>query len=160
MSYARYWEGTTMVKNMHSKWADACGQVCCSPRRSTLGRALLATSVPYVASRSPQVLNFDRCLSSKCDLADEPFCCHIVRLFSQAPPSPQLASAHAAFSRRIHVTCVARALRDFVACCLQPRVHPGAVLRLALGSMPAHPPAHAFTRPPRPPAHFALRLCS
>mmetsp|Transcript_35050 Transcript_35050/g.96812 ORF Transcript_35050/g.96812 Transcript_35050/m.96812 type:complete len:297 (-) Transcript_35050:951-1841(-) len=55
MSYSRYWEGTTMVKNMHSKWADACGQV----------------------------LNFDRCASPKCDLTDDPFCCHIVRLFSQ-----------------------------------------------------------------------------
>ena len=44
-----------MVKNMHSKWADACGQVIC----------------------------FDRSLTGECDLTSDPFCCHIVRLFSQ-----------------------------------------------------------------------------
>jgi len=55
MSYNRYWEGVTMVKNMHSKWADACGQV----------------------------IAFDRSKSSECDLTTDPFCCHIVRLFSQ-----------------------------------------------------------------------------
>ena len=55
ISYNRYWEGVTMVKNMHSKWSDACGQV----------------------------VSFDRALSSECDLSSDPFCCHIVRLFSQ-----------------------------------------------------------------------------
>ena len=54
-SYARYWEGVTMVKNMHSKWADACGQI----------------------------IAFDRSLSTECNLTGDPFCCHIVRLFSQ-----------------------------------------------------------------------------
>ena len=44
-----------MVKNMHSKWADACGQV----------------------------ISFDRSRSSECDLTSDPFCCHVVRLFSQ-----------------------------------------------------------------------------
>ena len=55
MSYARYWEGVTMVKNMHSKWADACGQI----------------------------IAFDRALSTEINLTSDPFCCHIVRLFSQ-----------------------------------------------------------------------------
>ena len=55
ISYNRYWEGVTMVKNMHSKWADACGQV----------------------------ISFDRSRSSQCDLTSDPFCCHVVRLFSQ-----------------------------------------------------------------------------
>ena len=55
MSYARYWEGVTMVKNMHSKWADACGQI----------------------------IAFDRSLSTETNLTSDPFCCHIVRLFSQ-----------------------------------------------------------------------------
>ena len=54
-SYSRYWEGVTVVKNMHSKWADACGQI----------------------------LNFDRVQTVNTDLTDEPFCRHIVRLFSQ-----------------------------------------------------------------------------
>ena len=40
---------------MHSKWADACGQV----------------------------ISFDRSRSSECDLTSDPFCCHVVRLFSQ-----------------------------------------------------------------------------
>lgn len=44
-----------MVKNMHSKWADACGQI----------------------------IAFDRALSTECNLTSDPFCCHIVRLFSQ-----------------------------------------------------------------------------
>jgi predicted membrane chloride channel (bestrophin family) len=55
MSYSRYWEGVTMVKNMHSKWADACGQI----------------------------ISFDRSRSTECNLTSDPFCCHIVRLFSQ-----------------------------------------------------------------------------
>ena len=55
ISYQRYWEGVTMVKNMHSKWADACGQV----------------------------ISFDRSLSAECDLTSDDFVCHIVRLFSQ-----------------------------------------------------------------------------
>ena len=55
ISYNRYWEGVTMVKNMHSKWADACGQV----------------------------IAFDRSKSGECDLTTDQFCCHIVRLFSQ-----------------------------------------------------------------------------
>jgi len=55
MSYARYWEGVTMVKNMHSKWADACGQI----------------------------ISFDRAQSTECNLTSDPFYCHIVRLFSQ-----------------------------------------------------------------------------
>eukprot|EP00322_Chrysochromulina_rotalis_P001240 CAMPEP_0115851404 /NCGR_PEP_ID=MMETSP0287-20121206/12466_1 /TAXON_ID=412157 /ORGANISM="Chrysochromulina rotalis, Strain UIO044" /LENGTH=526 /DNA_ID=CAMNT_0003305439 /DNA_START=109 /DNA_END=1689 /DNA_ORIENTATION=- len=55
ISYNRYWEGVTMVKNMHSKWADACGQV----------------------------ISFDRSRSCECDLTTDPFCCHVVRLFSQ-----------------------------------------------------------------------------
>ena len=55
ISYLRYWEGVTMVKNMHSKWADACGQV----------------------------ISFDRSLSAECDLTSDDFVCHIVRLFSQ-----------------------------------------------------------------------------
>ena len=55
MSYSRYWEGVTMVKQMHSKWADACGQI----------------------------IAFDRSLSTECNLTKDPFCCHIVRLFSQ-----------------------------------------------------------------------------
>ena len=55
MSYARYWEGVTQVKTMHSKWADACGQV----------------------------LVFDRMRHPACDIRNEPFCRHIVRLFSQ-----------------------------------------------------------------------------
>ena len=55
ISYSRYWEGVTMVKNMHSKWADACGQV----------------------------VSFDRSKSTECDLTHEPFCLHIVKLFSQ-----------------------------------------------------------------------------
>ena len=55
MSYARYWEGVTMIKQMHSKWADACGQI----------------------------VAFDRAHSTECDLKTDPFCCHIVRLFSQ-----------------------------------------------------------------------------
>ena len=55
MSYSRYWEGVTMVKNMHSKWSDACGQI----------------------------IAFDRALSTECNLTSDPFCCHVVRLFSQ-----------------------------------------------------------------------------
>lgn len=55
ISYQRYWEGVTMVKNMHSKWADACGQV----------------------------VSFDRSHSGELDLTSDPFCCHIIRLFSQ-----------------------------------------------------------------------------
>jgi len=55
ISYNRYWEGVTMVKNMHSKWADACGQV----------------------------IAFDRSKSGECNLTSDPFCCHVVRLFSQ-----------------------------------------------------------------------------
>ena len=55
MSYSRYWEGVTMVKQMHSKWADACGQI----------------------------ISFDRSRSTECNLTSDPFCCHIVRLFSQ-----------------------------------------------------------------------------
>jgi len=55
VSYLRYWEGVTMVKNMHSKWADACGQV----------------------------IAFDRSKSSETDVTTDPFCVHIVRLFSQ-----------------------------------------------------------------------------
>ena len=55
MSYSRYWEGVTMIKQMHSKWADACGQI----------------------------ISFDRALSTECNLTSDPFCCHIVRLFSQ-----------------------------------------------------------------------------
>ena len=39
---------------MHSEWADACGQV----------------------------ISFDRSRSSNCDLTSDPFCCHVVRLFS------------------------------------------------------------------------------
>ena len=54
MSYARYWEGVTNVKTMHSKWADACGQC----------------------------LVFDRMLNPACDIHEEPFCRHLVRLFS------------------------------------------------------------------------------
>jgi hypothetical protein len=42
-------------RNMHSKWADACGQI----------------------------IAFDRALSTECNLTNDPFCCHIVRLFSQ-----------------------------------------------------------------------------
>ena len=55
ISYNRYWEGVTMVKNMHSKWADACAQT----------------------------ISFDRSKSSECDVTSDPFCCHVVRLFSQ-----------------------------------------------------------------------------
>lgn len=44
MSYARYWEGVTMIKQMHSKWADACGQV----------------------------VAFDRSQSTECDLSSDP----------------------------------------------------------------------------------------
>ena len=44
-----------MVKNMHSKWADACGQI----------------------------IAFDRALTTETNLTSDPFCCHIVRLFSQ-----------------------------------------------------------------------------
>ena len=47
--------GVTQVKTMHSKWADAAGQC----------------------------LNFDRLQQPHCDLRDEPFCRHLVRLFSQ-----------------------------------------------------------------------------
>ena len=59
ISYQRYWEGVTVIKNMHSKWADACGQV----------------------------LNFDRDGSTACDLTDEPFCLHIVKCGTQGSSS-------------------------------------------------------------------------
>ena len=54
-SYNRYWEGVTHIKVMHSKWADA----------------------------ATQVLAFDRLDDSSTSIADDPFCRHIVRLFSQ-----------------------------------------------------------------------------
>ena len=54
MCYSRYWEGVTHVKMMHSKWADACSQI----------------------------IAFDQCDKPICDLSSEPFCRHIVHLFS------------------------------------------------------------------------------
>ena len=55
ISYQRYWEGVTVVKTMHSKWTDACGQV----------------------------INFDSVKLHSTDRSGDPFCRHIVRLFSQ-----------------------------------------------------------------------------
>ena len=49
--YARYWEGVSHIKTMHSKWADAAAQV----------------------------LAFDRIDDLSCDISDEDFCEHIVR---------------------------------------------------------------------------------
>jgi predicted membrane chloride channel (bestrophin family) len=43
MSYSRYWEGVTMIKNMHSKWADACGQII------AFDRSLYASRATHVA---------------------------------------------------------------------------------------------------------------
>ena len=53
--YSRYWEGVTHVKMMHSKWSDAAAQA----------------------------VAFDRVKSPDCDLTSEPFCHHLVHLFSQ-----------------------------------------------------------------------------
>jgi len=55
MSYSRYWEGISMIKQMHSKWADAC----------------------------VQVVAFDRIYANGIGCGDDPFCNHIVRLFCQ-----------------------------------------------------------------------------
>ena len=49
------WEGITNVKVMYSKWADAC----------------------------LQTLAFDSVPHTTISLLDDPFCCYIVRLFSQ-----------------------------------------------------------------------------
>ena len=53
--YARYWEGVTHVKMMHSKWSDAAAQACA----------------------------FDRVQSHSLSIEHEPFCRHLVHLFSQ-----------------------------------------------------------------------------
>ena len=53
--YARYWEGVSHVKMMHSKWSDAAAQA----------------------------VAFDRVGSKDLCIADEPFCRHLIRLFSQ-----------------------------------------------------------------------------
>ena len=53
--YSRYWEGVTHIKMMHSKWSDACAQA----------------------------VAFDRVKDHSCDLTKEPFCRHLIHLFSQ-----------------------------------------------------------------------------
>jgi len=55
ISYARYWDGVTQVKMMHSKWTDAL----------------------------IQILAFDRVETDSEELLGEPFCEHMVRLFQQ-----------------------------------------------------------------------------
>ena len=53
--YSRYWEGVTSVKMMHSKFSDAAAQACA----------------------------FDRVKSHDTNISSEPFCRHLVHLFSQ-----------------------------------------------------------------------------
>jgi len=53
--YRRFWEGCTAIKTMHSKWSDAC----------------------------LQILTLDSLQSDRTNVATEPFCVHVVRLFSQ-----------------------------------------------------------------------------
>ena len=53
-SLARYWEGASCVRTMHSKWSDAC----------------------------MQLISFDR-LESSDTVIDEPFCQHVVLQFKQ-----------------------------------------------------------------------------
>lgn len=53
--YSRYWEGVSHLKMMHSKWSDAAAQA----------------------------IAFDQVRSHAVDLSSEPFCCHLVHLFSQ-----------------------------------------------------------------------------
>ena len=79
ISYARYWEGVTQIKIMHSKWADAI----------------------------IQVLAFDRLDHGELQVSHDPFCVHMVRLFIQlsalatmhlheeALPDPELSSPSA-----------------------------------------------------------------
>ena len=55
ISYNRYWEGSTHIKMMHSKWADACSQA----------------------------IVFDRIDDHRIDMQHDEFCSHIVKLFSQ-----------------------------------------------------------------------------
>ena len=55
ISYHRFWEGSSHVKMMHSKWADACSQA----------------------------IAFDRIDDHGIDMNHEPFCNHVVQLFSQ-----------------------------------------------------------------------------
>jgi hypothetical protein len=84
--YSRYWEGVSHVKTMHSKWADACSQV----------------------------IAFDRCEHHDVSAADDAFCCHIVRLFSQARRAP---SEHGA-ARRSGPLVAAAPTRACVCCVL------------------------------------------
>ena len=53
--YSRYWEGVTQVKMMHSKWSDAAAQA----------------------------VAFDRVQDHSLTLDHEPFCHHLIHLFSQ-----------------------------------------------------------------------------
>ena len=55
ISFARYWEGVTQIKVMHSKWADAV----------------------------MQILAFDRLDSDDVDISGDPFCAQLVRAFCQ-----------------------------------------------------------------------------
>ena len=55
ISYQRFWDGIAQVKMMHSKWTDAL----------------------------IQILAFDRIEDPSKDLVGEPFCEHMVRLFTQ-----------------------------------------------------------------------------
>lgn len=55
VSYNRYWEGATQIKNMYSKWADACSQI----------------------------ILFDRVKDAASDVSHDTFCVYIVRLFLQ-----------------------------------------------------------------------------
>jgi predicted membrane chloride channel (bestrophin family) len=55
MSYSRYWEGITEIKQMHSKWADAC----------------------------LHIVAFDRIYDDAEGCGEDAFCQHVVRLFCQ-----------------------------------------------------------------------------
>ena len=55
MSYQRYWEGISKIKDMYSKWGDAC----------------------------VQAIAFDRVYSHASGCGDDDFCSHVVRLFCQ-----------------------------------------------------------------------------
>ena len=61
ISYNRYWEGITNLKQMHSKWFDACCQILAFDQLETTRKS---------ADGEP-------CLT------EEPWCRHIVRLFAQ-----------------------------------------------------------------------------
>jgi predicted membrane chloride channel (bestrophin family) len=76
--YSRYWEGVTHVKTMHSKWADTCSQV----------------------------IAFDRCEHHDVSASEDAFCCHIVRLFSQARLGPRRPPRHGRCSgAHPHIRC-------------------------------------------------------